>query len=330
MTAQWSDDFHHALHALLTGEGQGYYGDFAGDAVRGAGADADRRVLPRGRPCRRSAVRTGGAPVDRCAVPGWRFLGYLQTHDQVGNRAVGDRLGCGSVAAGWLGSAAALVLTSPFTPMLFMGEEWAASTPWQYFTSHEEPELAEAVREGRRREFAAHGWASEDVPDPQAPATVAASTLDWSESVSAETHSAMLDVVPVPDRAAPGRAVAVGPAAGPGVGGVRRRGAVGGGDPRAAAGGVQPGCRVCRRCRWTAVSTSVLLSSSPGVAVAGFVPASSCPASRWRSSAWQARRLSGCDRSRILRRAARRPGHRRPRPPRRARPPADRLPVHHR
>jgi maltooligosyltrehalose trehalohydrolase len=77
--------------------------------------------------------------------------------------------------------------------MLFMGEEWAASTPWQYFTSHEEPALAEAVREGRRREFAAHGWAAEDVPDPQDPATVAASTLDWSESVSAETHSSMLN-----------------------------------------------------------------------------------------------------------------------------------------
>jgi maltooligosyltrehalose trehalohydrolase len=73
-----------------------------------------------------------------------------------------------------------------------MGEEWAASTPWQYFTSHEEPALAEAVREGRRREFAPHGWASDDVPDPQDPATVAASTLDWSESVSAETYAAML------------------------------------------------------------------------------------------------------------------------------------------
>jgi maltooligosyltrehalose trehalohydrolase len=87
---------------------------------------------------------------------------------------------------------AALVLTSPFTPMLFMGEEWAASTPWQYFTSHEEDDLATAIREGRRREFAGHGWDADDVPDPQDPATVAASTLDWSKSVFAETHFSML------------------------------------------------------------------------------------------------------------------------------------------
>ena len=85
------------------------------------------------------------------------------------------------------------MLTSPFTPMLFMGEEWAASTPWQYFTSHEEPELAEAVRAGRRREFAAHGWAAEDVPDPQDPATVERSTLDWSELGHRGAHAAMLD-----------------------------------------------------------------------------------------------------------------------------------------
>ncbi len=191
MTAQWSDDFHHALHALLTGEGQGYYGDFAASpfealerTLTGAFFHAGTLSTFRG--------SVWGRPVDRARVPGWRFLGYSQTHDQVGNRAVGDRLASG-LSPGLARVAAALVLTSPFTPMLFMGEEWAASTPWQYFTSHEEPELAEAVREGRRREFAPHGWASDDVPDPQASSTVAASTLDWSESVSAETHSAMLD-----------------------------------------------------------------------------------------------------------------------------------------
>ena len=189
MTAQWSDDFHHALHALLTGEGQGYYADFAADpfaalrqTLTGAFFHAGTHSSFRGEPW--------GAPVDVTRVPGWRFLGYAQTHDQVGNRAVGERLSA-LVSPGRAKVAAALVLTSPFTPMLFMGEEWAASTPWQYFTSHEEAELAEAVRAGRRREFAGHGWAAEDVPDPQEPATVAASTLDWSEPARGP-HAEML------------------------------------------------------------------------------------------------------------------------------------------
>ncbi|MCY7373074.1 MAG: malto-oligosyltrehalose trehalohydrolase [Spirochaetaceae bacterium] len=189
MTAQWSDDFHHALHALLTGEGQGYYADFAEApfealtrTLTGAFFHDGRHSSFRGAPW--------GAPVDRSRVPGWRFLGYLQTHDQVGNRALGDRIGHG-LPAGLARVGAALVLTSPFTPMLFMGEEWGASTPWQYFTSHEEEALAEAVRAGRRREFAAHGWAAEDVPDPQDGATVAASTLRWEER-SEERHASML------------------------------------------------------------------------------------------------------------------------------------------
>jgi len=187
MTAQWGDDFHHALHALLTGEGQGYYADFAETpfealelTLTGAFFHDGRHSSFRGEPW--------GATVDRSTVPGWRFMGYLQTHDQVGNRAVGDRIGRG-VSEGLARIGAALVLTSPFTPMLFMGEEWGASTPWQYFTSHEEPELAEAVRAGRRREFVEHGWAAEDVPDPQDPATVAASTLRWEELAEAAPAS---------------------------------------------------------------------------------------------------------------------------------------------
>jgi maltooligosyltrehalose trehalohydrolase len=88
---------------------------------------------------------------------------YVQDHDQVGNRATGDRLAA-SLSIGRLKIGAALLLTGPFTPMFFMGEEWGASTPWAYFTDHQEPELAEAVRQGRRREFAEHGWAAEDVP----------------------------------------------------------------------------------------------------------------------------------------------------------------------
>jgi maltooligosyltrehalose trehalohydrolase len=190
MTAQWSDDFHHALHTLFTGEGQGYYADFAADpfvalrtTLTGAFFHAGTWSSFRG--------AEHGAPVDTERFPGDRFLGYLQTHDQVGNRATGDRI-TATISPGLARVAAALVLTSPFTPMLFMGEEWAAGTPWQYFTDHQEVELADLVRDGRRREFADHGWAAEDVPDPQDPATFERSRLDWGEPVR-EPHASTLD-----------------------------------------------------------------------------------------------------------------------------------------
>jgi maltooligosyltrehalose trehalohydrolase len=130
--------------------------------------------------------------VDTTALPGWKFLGYLQDHDQIGNRAVGDRISA-SVSPGLLGVGATLVLTSPFTPMLFMGEEWGASTPWQFFTSHPEPELGKATAEGRIGEFAEHGWDAAVVPDPQDPETFTRSKLDWSE-VTAEPHARLLAV----------------------------------------------------------------------------------------------------------------------------------------
>ena len=119
------------------------------------------------------------------------FVGFSQNHDQVGNRAVGERLEqlAGPDAAM---VAAALVLAAPFVPLLFQGEEWAASTPFQYFTDHEDPALGRAVSEGRRREFAAFGWAPDDVPDPQDPATLDRSRLDWSE-LAQPRHAAMLD-----------------------------------------------------------------------------------------------------------------------------------------
>jgi maltooligosyltrehalose trehalohydrolase len=107
----------------------------------------------------------------------------------VGNRAVGDRPSQ-NLAPGVLAAAAALTLTSPFTPMLFMGEEWGAATPWLFFTDHGEPELAESIREGRRREFAEHGWAAE-VPDPQDHATRDASVLDWEE-IAVQPHQRLL------------------------------------------------------------------------------------------------------------------------------------------
>ena len=203
LTAQWSDDFHHALHATLTGEAQGYYADFAGRptgpphavaALPGGPLEALAATLTRGwihdgtwSSFRR---RTHGRPLDRHRTPGHRLLGYLQNHDQIGNRALGDRISA-TAAPGLLAAGAALVLTSPFTPMLFMGEEWGASTPWQYFTDHTDPQLAEAVRQGRRREFAGHGWEETQIPDPQSPATVRASTLDWTEPAR-EPHSRLL------------------------------------------------------------------------------------------------------------------------------------------
>jgi maltooligosyltrehalose trehalohydrolase len=179
MTAQWSDDFHHALHTLLTGESQGYYADFALDPFEALRATVTGAFFHAGT---WSSFRgtLHGAPVDTATTLGHRFLGYLQDHDQVGNRAAGDRI-TATVGSGLAKVGAALVLTSPFTPMLFMGEEWAASTPWLFFTDHQEPDLAEAVRVGRRREFAEHGWSKSDVPDPQDVATFERSRLDWSE-----------------------------------------------------------------------------------------------------------------------------------------------------
>jgi maltooligosyltrehalose trehalohydrolase len=136
--------------------------------------------------------RVHGRPVDTSRIPGHRFVVYTSDHDQVGNRATGDRPSQGQ-PRGLLAVAAALVLTSPYTPMLFMGEEWGASTPWQFFTSFDDPELAEAVRSGRRGEFAQHGWDAADVPDPQDPATRERSVLDWSEP-GRDDHAWLLDL----------------------------------------------------------------------------------------------------------------------------------------
>ncbi|GAA3294102.1 hypothetical protein GCM10020295_17810 [Streptomyces cinereospinus] len=189
LQAQWNDDFHHALHAALTGESQGYYADFARAPVSALAKTLTGGFFHDGS-YSSFRGRCHGRPLDRTRVAAHRLLGYTQTHDQVGNRAQGDRLAA-RLSPGLLACAAALVLTAPFTPMLFMGEEWAAGTPWQFFTDHTDPGLAEAVRRGRRREFAAHGWAEEDVPDPQDPATRDRSCLDWSEPGS-EPHARVL------------------------------------------------------------------------------------------------------------------------------------------
>jgi len=171
--AQWSDDFHHALHAWLTGEREGYYADF-GRLADVARALEHAYVLTGG--YSRHRRRRHGRPA--CGLSGHRFLAYAQNHDQVGNRPAGDRLGA-VLSEGQLRIAAALVFTSPFLPLLFQGEEWGARTPFPYFTDHDDPELARAVGAGRRREFAALGRS--EVPDPQDPETYRSARLDWSE-----------------------------------------------------------------------------------------------------------------------------------------------------
>jgi maltooligosyltrehalose trehalohydrolase len=120
-------------------------------------------------------------------------VAYLQNHDQIGNRAAGDR-NSATLSPGLLACGAALVLCSPYTPMLFMGEEWGARTPWQFFSYFPDPELREAVRTGRTAEFAEHGWDAETVvPDPNAETTFTDSRLDWSEP-EREPHAWLLGI----------------------------------------------------------------------------------------------------------------------------------------
>lgn len=186
MDAQWSDDFHHALVALLTGERNGYYSDFGLIADL---AKALRSVFVYDGIYAPHRDRIHGRPVE--GLPAWRFLGYSQTHDQVGNRARGERL-CHLVNVNRAKIAVALVLTAPFVPMLFQGEEWAASSPFQYFTNHEDAELGRLVSEGRRKEFATFGWDPDNIPDPQDEQTFLRSKLHWEEQAQPQ-HAEMLD-----------------------------------------------------------------------------------------------------------------------------------------
>jgi maltooligosyltrehalose trehalohydrolase len=188
LDGQWADDVHHALHALLTGERQGYYVDFGSLSTA---AEALTRVFVHAGTPSTFRGRHHGRPFDPSVTPGWRFVTYLQNHDQVGNRAIGDRPSA-TLSPALLKVGAALLMCSPFTPMLFMGEEWGATTPWMFFTSFADPELAEAVRTGRRQEFAEFGWAADDVPDPQDPVTFEQSRLDWAE-LDKDPHQELLE-----------------------------------------------------------------------------------------------------------------------------------------
>ena len=191
LDAAWSDDFHHALHVAITGERIGYYADFTGlDDL----ATAIREVFVYSGQYSPSRRRMHGHPVGD--VDRRRFVGFSQNHDQVGNRAFGERL-AHLVGIGRQEIVAALVITAPFVPMLFQGEEWGATAPFLYFTDHQDPELAEAVRVGRSAEFAdlvggndrGDGLA---IPDPQDPDTVAGSVLDWDEATRGD-HARLLE-----------------------------------------------------------------------------------------------------------------------------------------
>jgi len=186
MDAQWSDDFHHALFTVLNpGPTEGYYADFGrleqlakalenNFVYDGIYSQFRRRVHGR---------QTGG-------LSQHRFIGFIQNHDQIGNRAIGDRL-AEIVGLDRAKIASALVLLSPCVPMLFQGEEWASSSPFQYFADHEDTEMASQVSEGRRKEFAAFGWNPAAIPDPEDRRTFQRSKLNWNE-VDMGEHATML------------------------------------------------------------------------------------------------------------------------------------------
>jgi maltooligosyltrehalose trehalohydrolase len=187
MDAQWSDDFHHALFTVLHPEqDKGYYDDFGSFEKL---AKSLKEVFVYDGAYSKYRGRSHGRPVENLSAH--RFVGFIQNHDQVGNRAIGDRLeqvvgfDRAKVAAG-------LVMTAPFIPLIFQGEEFAASTPFQYFADHDDPEMRKAVSEGRRREFAAFGWPSEVIPDPEKRETLERSKLNWDE-VHEGRHEEMLD-----------------------------------------------------------------------------------------------------------------------------------------
>jgi len=186
LDAQWNDDFHHALFTVLNpGPTEGYYSDF-GKLSQLAKA-LERNFVYDGIYSRYRNREHGRATG---YLSRHRFVGFIQNHDQVGNRAIGDRLHQ-IVGLERAKIAGALALLGPFVPLVFMGEEWAASSPFQYFADHEEPEMARLVSEGRKREFAAFGWDPALVPDPEKRETFERSKLKWDE-LNAGEHGEML------------------------------------------------------------------------------------------------------------------------------------------
>ena len=186
LDAHWCDDVHHALHVAVTGETGSYYADFAGGAT--TVADALRHGYHHRDTWSAFRGRRHGRPPD--GVRGDQLVAFLQNHDQVGNRASGERIGHLAGVDRQL-AAAALVLLGPFVPLVFQGEEWAASTPFPYVADHDDPDLAAAVRRGRIAELAAFGWPPEAVADPEDPATAAAAVLRWDEPAEGDHARAL-------------------------------------------------------------------------------------------------------------------------------------------
>ncbi|GAA3593977.1 malto-oligosyltrehalose trehalohydrolase [Agrococcus terreus] len=188
LDAQWSDDFHHGVHVALTRETEGYYADF--EPLAALAKTLERGFFHDGT---YSSFRgkDHGRPIDLEHALTWRLVVSAQNHDQIGNRARGDRI-TEALDESQLLCAALLLYAGPFTPMLFQGEEWGASTPFQFFTSHPEEELGRLTAEGRLEEFREMGWDASVVPDPQDPETFRRSKLDWAEAGDGE-HARILD-----------------------------------------------------------------------------------------------------------------------------------------
>ncbi|MCX8252836.1 Malto-oligosyltrehalose trehalohydrolase [Beijerinckiaceae bacterium RH AL1] len=187
--AQWDDDIHHCWHVLLTGENEGYYADFAGDTVARLGRCLAEGFAYQGEMSPNLGHHRGEKT---SGLPPQAFVAFLQNHDQIGNRAQGDRLTSLADATHMKLSRAVLYL-APQIPMIFQGDEWGATTPFQFFVDFErEPDLAEAVRKGRTKEFEKFAsFAGESVPDPTIPETFERSKIDWDEA-EREPHAAIL------------------------------------------------------------------------------------------------------------------------------------------
>jgi len=176
----WADDFHHIARRILAGDDEGYYGDFRA-SVRDLAVTLQQGWFFTGQYSRHLQGPRG---TDPRGIPLRKFIICLQNHDQVGNRAFGDRLQH-AISLPAFRAASALLLLSPETPLVFMGQEWAASAPFRYFTDHV-PELGRSIVHGRRREFGKFSQfrdpaVREQIPSPQAPETFESSRLDWSE-----------------------------------------------------------------------------------------------------------------------------------------------------
>jgi maltooligosyltrehalose trehalohydrolase len=185
LNAAWADDWHHAVHSVLTGERKGYYADYG--TMSDVGKALGQAWVYDGQWSSYRRRRRGRRPL---GLLGHQFVVSTQNHDQIGNRAQGERLSQ-LTTTGRLKVAAALLLTGPFVPLLFQGEEWGDTNPFQYFADFDDPELRDAVTEGRRREFAGFGWSPEDIPDPTDPGTFERSKLDWDE-LSKPPHAEIL------------------------------------------------------------------------------------------------------------------------------------------